>query len=142
MKTAISRPFLVLLAAAGLLATPLQASAAGYGDVYGTWRNPKNTVHVEIKPCGEKVCGYVVWANAKAQADAREGGTTNLIGSQLLREFAPDDNGGWKGKVFVPNRNMTLSGTARPVSATSLVARGCLLPGILCKSQVWTRVAS
>jgi uncharacterized protein (DUF2147 family) len=142
MKTAISRLFLTLLAAAGLLAGAQSASAADMGDIYGVWRNPKNTVHVEIKPCGGRVCGYVVWANAKAQADAREGGTPNLIGSQLLREFAPDNNGGWKGKVFVPNRNMTLSGTAKPVTPTSLVARGCLLPGILCKSQVWTRISS
>ncbi|HEY9233599.1 MULTISPECIES: DUF2147 domain-containing protein [Phenylobacterium] len=141
MKTAISRLFL-LLAAATLLVAPIQATATTYGDVYGVWRNPKNTVHVEIKPCGARVCGYVVWANAKAQADAREGGTPNLIGSQLLREFAPDSKGGWKGKVFVPNRNMTLSGTAKPINASSLVARGCLLPGILCKSQVWTRVAA
>lgn len=142
MKTAISRLALTLLAAAGLLVGVPQASAAGMGDIYGVWRNPKNTVHVEMKPCGPRVCGYVVWANAKAQEDAREGGTANLIGSQLLREFAPDNSGGWKGKVFVPNRNMTLSGTAKPVTPTSLMARGCLLPGFLCKSQVWTRISS
>jgi uncharacterized protein (DUF2147 family) len=106
----------------------------------GVWRNPKDTVHVEIKRCGDDACGYVIWANAKAQADARKGGTQNLIGLQLLRDFAPEKNGDWRGKVFVPDLNMTFSGTAQFVDTTTLRATGCLLAKVLCKTQVWRRV--
>lgn len=118
-------------------ATPPRA-----GDIYGVWRNPKGSVHIEIKPCGEDTCGNVVWANADAQADVRKGSNRELVGMQLLRGFSPTGPVDWKGKVFVPDLNMTFSGQVRLLDRTSLRAKGCLLPNFLCKSQVWTRVDS
>ena len=32
-------------------------------------RNPSNSVHVRIHPCGKTRCGTVVWANDKAKAE-------------------------------------------------------------------------
>jgi uncharacterized protein (DUF2147 family) len=116
-------------------ATPPRA-----GDIYGVWRNPKGSVHIEIKPCGEGTCGNVVWANAEAQADVRKGSNRELIGMQLLRDFSPTGPLDWKGRVFVPDLNMTFSGQVRLLDKASLRAKGCLLPNFLCKSQVWTRV--
>lgn len=131
----------VVLATAlvGLLAVPGLA-AADTQPIFGVWRNPKNTVHVEIKGCGANTCGYVVWASAKAQADARKGGTENLIGLQLLRDFKPDSPDRWRGKVFVPDLRMTFAGTAEVVDAATLKAKGCLIGGLLCKSQTWRRI--
>ena len=65
--------------------------------------------------------------------------TLALVGLQLLRDFTPD-GAGWRGKVFAPDLNRTFSGTARPLDAGRLEARGCLLGRVLCKRQVWTRV--
>ena len=128
----------VLLAAMGALSVALPASAAETF-TYGVWRNPKNSVHVEIKPCGGgRACGVVVWATEDAKADARKGGTPNLVGLQLLRDFALQKSGSWKGKVFVPDLNMTLGGTADFPDATTMKAKGCLL--LFCKSQTWRRV--
>ena len=53
------RHLLLSLAVIAGLAGATQASAA---DLYGRWKNPKNSVHVDIRPCGESACGYVVWA--------------------------------------------------------------------------------
>ena len=106
----------------------------------GVWRNPKGSVHIELKPCGEQICGYVVWASAKAQADARRAGTPDLIGKQLLRDFAPSTGKVYRGKVFAPDLNATFTGTAQRIDARSLRAKGCLVAGLLCKSQVWTRI--
>ena len=131
---------IVLLAAAGAVSAALPACAQD-AFTYGVWRNPKNTVHVEIKPCGGgRACGVVVWANADAVADAKKGGTPNLVGLQLLRDFQLQKSGSWKGKVFVPDLNMTLSGTADFPDATTMKAKGCLVGSFLCKSQTWRRV--
>ena len=105
------KSFLVGLTAAASLAAGLAAvspaSAQDAPFTYGVWRNPKNSVHVEIKPCGGgRACGVVVWANDDAKADARKGGTPELVGLQLLRDFQLQKNGSWKGKVFVPDLNM------------------------------------
>lgn len=136
----VARLLLILLVAATSLpayADPTRAPPL----TWGIWRNPKNTVHLEIKPCGGSACGYVVWATPAAQADAAKGGTKQLIGMQLFREFQPDGGGVWHGKVFVPDLNITLSGRAVPIDASTLKASGCLLGKMLCKSQIWVRIA-
>lgn len=107
---------------------------------FGVWRNPKDTVHVEVRPCGDGACGYIVWASAKAEAKAAEAGSPDLMGLQLFRDLTPDQDGVWKGKVFVPDLNRTFSGRAQPISEQKLKAQGCFVAGFLCKSQVWTRL--
>jgi len=106
----------------------------------GVWRNPKDTVHIELKPCGGQVCGFVVWASEKAEAAARKVSGKALLGQQLMRNFVIGSDHVGRGKVYVPDLNATFSGTAQQVDARTLRARGCLLANVLCKSQVWTRI--
>lgn len=129
--------------AAALAMTALAAPAYAGGDVtrsYGVWRNPRNTVHLEIKSCGQATCGTVVWASPKAEADARKSGTDTLIGKQLLRDFEAQDNDSLKGRVWVPTLKITLVGTADIIDARTMRARGCVLGNLFCKSQIWTRL--
>jgi len=112
------------------------------GFPFGLWRNPKDTVHIDIRPCGPAACGYVVWASAKAEADVKRAGDGPLIGSQLFKDFFPIGRDVWRGKVFVPDLRMTFSGTASPADAGGLKARGCLLGAYLCRSQLWLRTVA
>ncbi len=132
---------LALLAGAGA-ATAQTGAAPRPGDVYGVWRNPKGSVHIEIKPCEARTCGVVVWANADARADVKKKNNQDLVGMQLLRDFAVSDPNEWKGRVYVPDLDMTFSGQVKLLDRASLKAKGCLLPNFLCKSQTWTRVDS
>ena len=127
----------LLAAMAACFLSPASAQDAGQDSV---WRNPSNSVHVRIHPCGKGRCGTVVWANAKAKAEAARGGTRNLIGTELFRDFREMSPKVWKGKVFVPDLNGTFSGTATIKDQNTLVARGCLIGNFACKSQAWTRV--
>lgn len=121
-------------------AVQAQTPAARASEIYGVWKNPKGSVHIEIKPCETRTCGYVVWANPEARADVKKKNNQDLVGMQLLRDFSADGASEWKGKVFVPDLDMTFSGQVRLLDRASLRAKGCLLPNFLCKSQVWTRV--
>jgi len=134
------RVFSILAALALVLSPAASAAQAAPDGLFGVWRNPKDSVHLDIRSCGESACGYVVWASAKAQADARRGSGKELVGLQLLRDFT-HGKGAWRGRVFVPDLNRTLAGSARRVDDGHLEAQGCLLAGILCKRQIWTRVA-
>lgn len=136
-EISVKRLMLGLAMFAGL-ACVTEASAAP-DDLLGVWRNPKNSVHVNIRPCGESACGYVVWATPRAQADARKGSGRELVGMQLLQDFSPTAHG-WRGKVFVPDLNRTLTGAARTIDGDHLEAKGCLFGSILCKAQIWTRL--
>jgi uncharacterized protein (DUF2147 family) len=125
-----------LSAATALLAGPALADSPS---LFGSWKNPKNTVHLEIRRCGDgSACGVVIWATPKAQADAKKGSGKTLIGQQLFQGLKPDRSGVWHGKVYVPDKNMTFAGSAEPIDGKTLRAKGCLL--MLCKSQVWTRL--
>lgn len=107
---------------------------------YGVWRNPANSVHVAVNQCQAGACGTVIWANEKAKADSRKGGTENLIGLRLFDGFVRGKDQIWTGKVFVPDLNRTFNGTARLVEPKTLRVKGCVFGGIVCKSQDWIRI--
>lgn len=136
----IHRAIASLALIAGLLSAPA-AALADTANIAGVWRNPKDSVRLEIKDCGPSTCGYVVYASPGAQADARKGGNKNMVGMQLLRDFVQQKDGNWRGKVYVPSLNMTFAGTAEFINAGALRARGCVIGNLLCKSQVWTRIS-
>lgn len=136
MKTV--RDVSILLAvAASSLSTSVTAQQTAQDSV---WRNPSNSVHVRIHVCGASRCGTVIWANDKAKADSARGGTPNLVGTQLFRDFREVSPKVWKGKVFVPDLNHVFSGTGIVKDSNTIVARGCLTGNFGCKSQTWTRV--
>lgn len=132
---------LIAAAAAVLFAV---SSLAGTADAQtqptGVWRNPRNSVHVRIQPCGPAMCGTVVWASPRALAKAREAGTPNLVGAQLFRQLRPQGGGSWGGRVYVPDLARTVSGRLR-VQGSNAVVSGCLAGGLMCRTQTWTRVS-
>ena len=128
---------IMVAVAASSLSTSVAARQTAQDSV---WRNPSNSVHVRIHVCGASRCGTVIWANDKAKADSARGGTPNLVGTQLFRDFREVSPKVWKGKVFVPDLNHVFSGTGIVKDSNTIVARGCLTGNFGCKSQTWTRV--
>ena len=124
--------------AAGLLAAPSFAIAKA--PIEGRWVNPKGSVTVQVAPCGPAFCATVVDASAKAKATARKGGTPNLIGTQVMSDFRARGDGTYRGRAFDPKRNIRAPATIRMVGNSTLVVKGCLLSGIICKEQRWKKV--
>ena len=124
-----------------LFAASMPASASAQASIEGRWTNPKRSVIIEVARCGQAYCGTVVWASAKAQANARKGGTQNLIGKRLVSGARPIGNGVYKGRAFVPKRNIHSSATIRQTGPNTMVVEGCALAGLICKEQRWTRVS-
>lgn len=134
--------FTMFLAAVGLTVAAGNAWAGGNGGgaaIYGTWSNPKGTIDVRTAPCGERLCGEIVRASPKAIDDARKKGVNQLVGLQLLQDYKrrSDD---WAGRVYVPDMGRTFSSRIAFVGPDQIRISGCLIGGILCKSQVWHRV--
>lgn len=140
-----SRPlrWMAGLAGAMMIAAPIAAQAGGGGALPAAseWRNPRDSVRIRLTPCGEdRMCGIVTWASEKAKADARRGGTENLVGANLFRDFRRVEPGVYKGRVFVPDMNRTFAGQIR-IQGDSMIGKGCVLGGLFCKQQVWTRIS-
>ena len=117
------------------------ASAAYAAPIEGRWQNPKDSVIIDVAPCGPGTwCGKVSWASPKAKADARKGGTGRLVGTQLLTGLRPDGAGGWRGRAFLPKRNMRANAMIRSAGASTMIVKGCLVARMICREQRWTRV--
>lgn len=129
---------LALAAAPGVAAARGGRAASG---VDGLWLNPRGSVAVRTGPCADRLCGWVVWASPKAQNDAREGGLARLIGTELLQDYRPAGAGSWSGTVYVPDMGRHFSSEINAMSPTALQVKGCILAGLICKSQIWTRIA-
>lgn len=120
------------------LAMLLQSGTAS--PIEGKWTNPTRSVTIEIAACGAAWCGTVIAASDKAKADAARGGTTQLVGAQLLSGFTAR-RAQWRGKLFVPDMNKRFSAQLQVVGQNSLKVRGCAVGGAICKSQLWSRVS-
>ena len=118
---------------------PPPAPAVG---VEGVWSNPKGSVQVKTGACGDKLCGVVVYASPKAQADAKKAGAQPLIGTTLLRGYRANGTAQWAGQVYIPDRQASYYSTITMVDAQTLKVSGCILGGLICKSQLWHRVPS
>ena len=105
----------------------------------GVWRNTNNTVHIKAAPCGRNMCATVVWAddNTKATVAARD---RNIIGMQLLRDFRESGPSEWRGTVYVPDRDLNVSGTITMLDRNTLKAVGCFL-GMFCQTRHWSRIS-
>lgn len=130
------------LAFAAMFTLGAHTAALAADRSFGIWRNPQNSVHVRAQPCGSRMCGIVIWASAKAQADARKGGTDPLIGTRLFRDFEQERAGIWRGKVFVPDIGKSFSGTISVIDDNTLLGKGCLIGRVGCRSQQWTRLGN
>src|SRR5215212_1444047 len=123
-------------------AVALPFTAQAQAALEGQWRNIKNSVTVQVVPCGNSWCANVIDATAKAKAGARRGGTPNLIGTRILTGLRPAGNGTYKGLAFDPKRNIRVPATVRVLGPNAIEVRGCAIAGmLLCKEQRWTRVS-
>jgi uncharacterized protein (DUF2147 family) len=136
MKVAVMLCDPMIAAASALAAIVLQSHPV---DPQGQWRNPQGSVIVSIAPCGEALCGVVDWASESAKADARRGGTEQLIGTEVLTQFSPKVPGRWRGKLFVPDLNKRPKAEMRLLGPDQLKVTVCGAAGLVCKSQVWVR---
>jgi uncharacterized protein (DUF2147 family) len=131
----------ILAKTALVLAASILPAAAWAAPLEGQWKNPKGSVIVKVARCGDAYCGTVVRASDKARASARKGGTPDLIGTRILTGVRAAGNGTFRGRAFDPKRNIHAPATIRVIGPSTLSVKGCVINGLICKEQRWTRVS-
>lgn len=143
MRKIVSRllAYAVLTLAPVAFAAPADADPArGVVSAWtGVWRNTNNTVHIKAAPCGKNMCATVVWADSQTKA-AVAASKRDILGMQLLRDFRQTGPSMWKGTVYVPDRDLTVSGTITMLDPNTLKAVGCFL-GMICQTRHWQRIS-
>jgi uncharacterized protein (DUF2147 family) len=125
------RPALVLLMLA------LTAAQSARAPIEGNWKNPIGSAIIAIAPCGETLCGKVVWASARGQREVSKH-TSHVVGTTVLTGVKPAGNR-WTGSLYIPDDNIRVSAKLQLLDARQLKLTGCGLMGLICRTQVWTR---
>ena len=128
-----------MMALALMLAASTSALPPPVATPIGVWQNPKGTIRVRTRLCGNLLCGNIVWASAKAMAYAHDAGVNSLIGTELLSDYRRSGAARWTGQVYVPDQGRRFYSTIEQKSANDIRISGCILGGLLCKRQDWTR---
>jgi uncharacterized protein (DUF2147 family) len=105
--------------------------------IEGYWRNPIGSAIIAIAPCGDALCGKVVWASARGQREVARN-TTNVVGTTVLTGLRRSD-GRWTGSLYIPDDNIHVSAKLQLLNERKLKLTGCGLLGLICRTQVWTR---
>lgn len=123
-----------------ILALAAQATAPSTTpSIEGMWRSPGGNSIISIASCGDSLCGTVAWASDKGKKDAART-TGQLVGTQLLTQLQEDKNGVWRGKLFIPDKNMHVTAKIERVNDQQLKVSGCAAGRALCKSTLWAKV--
>jgi len=118
----------------------------------GRWLTDGGKSQVEIKKCGETLCGEIVWLKepnneaGEPQTDERNPDEAMrdrpILGLRLLSGFVRD--GGkeaWRdGKIYNPEDGKTYSATMTLEKPDRLKVRGYVGLPLFGKSQIWSRV--
>jgi Delta7-sterol 5-desaturase len=116
-----------------LLAALLPTLAQAQADILGEWWTPGFAARVRIEPCGDALCGRIVWLWDEAA------GQQALIGRRVVDGMRAAESGRWAGgTLHDPEDGRSYRGSLLLQSPGSLRLEGCIGP--FCRAQVWRRV--
>jgi uncharacterized protein (DUF2147 family) len=131
---------------------PLMILPALAADPVGTWLTQDQDGQIRITNCGGgAICGALVWMKDpndpatgrpktdKNNPDASKQGRP-LLGVQIVLGMKPSGPNVWSGDVYNTQDGRTYSGSFTLISDNAAALKGCVLGGLICKSQTWTRV--
>jgi uncharacterized protein (DUF2147 family) len=104
------------------------ASTAHAGSPEGTWLRPATGGHNEVFSCDGGI-GIKVAKSAVA----------DQIGKTIMCGATPDGENKWKGTVNNLDDGQQYTGFVK-LDGDNLVLSGCVLGGLLCKDETWSRI--
>jgi uncharacterized protein (DUF2147 family) len=130
-----------LLVAAAALTIGVFSMSAGaqtrHADVTGTWIDHTGQGAVEILPCGDRMCGRVVWLknpNHKSKSGRP------ICGTQILGDLKRRPNNVWEsGWIFNPEDEERFSAEIKLKNENTLLVTGYLGFKWLGETYTWTR---
>jgi len=139
----VALPILVLLSIA-------PADAQGRTPV-GIWLHANGRIRIEIAPCGDRLCGKLVWfkwpndAQGLPLVDLKNANpalrSRPLLGLTILQGLRRTGEGTWEeGRIYNPDDGVDYRALMSIASDGTLRVRAYVLVPLLGKSFVWTRL--
>jgi uncharacterized protein (DUF2147 family) len=117
----------------------------------GTWLTEDKSSHIQFLACGTNDCGQIVWfqdpndpETGKPWRDKFNPDDAQkrrpLLGLAMITGLKLSGENQWQGNLYNPLDGKTYAGRFQIVSADRLQLKGCVLAGLICQTEVWTRV--
>jgi uncharacterized protein (DUF2147 family) len=141
MKRFITAGMIILISAGTALAqSPVAAPALS---PMGEWQVKDGTAHIRIANCGGAIWGVISWTKGEAGKDVNNPNPSlrdrSVMGMPILINMHPAGNR-WDGQVYNAEDGQTYSSHISLVSPDVLSIEGCVLGGLICGGENWTRV--
>lgn len=136
---------------AALLALSLGIGFAA--DPVGNWHTEQAKATVKIAACGPALCGTIVALKDANDPDTGKPRTDKnnadaslrnrpMVGVQIVLGMKPSGTANkWSGQVYNAEDGKTYTGNLTLQDANTIKLEGCILGGLVCKSQTWTRAS-
>lgn len=121
---------------------PLTCSMALAADPAGEWVVRDGNAHISIEQCANGFWGFISWTrqpgtDSKNPDPAKR--SRSIVGVPILRNMMPARPNRWQGQVYNAENGKMYSASITLVSDNILKIEGCVLGGIFCGGENWTR---
>ncbi|HMK70750.1 MAG TPA: DUF2147 domain-containing protein [Xanthobacteraceae bacterium] len=139
----------VVAAAVGFALIAIAPARAA--EPFGTWLTGDKKGKIHIVNCGGALCGNLVWLQEPIDPDTNKPKTDKhnvdagkrgrpLLGIPIVLNMKPSSTPEkWDGQVYNAEDGSTYTGSFTMTSANTAELKGCVLAGLICKAQTWTR---
>ena len=108
----------------------------------GDWMVKEGYAVIRIDNCGGRLWGIVAWEKEPGKDienpdPAKKGRPT--LGMPILIAMAPTKPNRWEGEIYNSNNGKTYSSNISMVNENTLKLEGCVLGGLFCGGENWTR---
>jgi uncharacterized protein (DUF2147 family) len=121
-----------------------QVVAAIPAEPTGEWLVADGTARVRIAPCGNALWGSIVWTKTPPGRDQNNPDpakrSRSVIGMPILLNMKKAEPNRWDGEVYNAKDGRTYTSHISLVRADVLRIDGCILGGLFCGGENWTRV--
>ena len=119
------------------------AGAAFAQSPIGEWAVEDNNAHVRIVSCANVLWGVINWTKGPPTKDVNNPDPAkrarSVMGMPILISMKPGDQQ-WDGEVYNAEDGKTYTSNISLQGPDVLRIEGCVLGGLLCGGQNWTRV--
>ena len=122
---------------ATLVATTMVTGTALAAEPTGDWRTEDGAAIIRIDNCRGALWGVVAWEKEPGR-DSRSGRPT--LGSPVLINMRASSPARWEGQIYNAISGQTYNANVRMIGDNTLRVEGCVLGGVFCGGQRWTRV--
>jgi uncharacterized protein (DUF2147 family) len=134
------RRSLLPLAAMFALMGPASAQSAG---PEGLWLVKDQTARIRIEKCGNEMWGTIAWQKDPKNDTSNPNPAMqnrSLLGSVVLIGMRPAAANLWEGDIYNARDGKTYSSKIALLPSGVLEVKGCVMGGMICGGESWTRL--